>query len=231
MRAGAGPPGAAAAGGWWAHSTRLRSPCLAARLVGGPQRLCAARCLLLPAALGLVPSHCCRCVHDLPWPALPCRVPWASSVPTLNPSQGFPAAPLALTSVGQEVGVAAVAPLGSNALAASASVVAVTGVLADLGTDGSGGVYVLPGVPFLTDQQVQALAMTQARFLVISFTTDWRFSPERSREIVRALLSNKRKVTYAEIDAPHGHDAFLLDDVRYMNLVRSYFDRIKGERV
>ncbi len=76
----------------------------------------------------------------------------------------------------------------------------------------------------------QALAMTKARFLVISFTTDWRFSPERSREIVRALLSNKRKVTYAEIDAPHGHDAFLLDDARYMNLVRSYFDRIKGER-
>lgn len=76
----------------------------------------------------------------------------------------------------------------------------------------------------------QALAMTKARFLVISFTTDWRFSPERSREIVRALLSNKRKVTYAEIDAPHGHDAFLLDDARYMNLVRSYFDRIKDER-
>ena len=77
----------------------------------------------------------------------------------------------------------------------------------------------------------QALAMTCARFLVISFTTDWRFSPERSREIVRALLSNKRKVTYAEIDAPHGHDAFLLDDARYMNLVRSYFERVKQERV
>jgi len=77
----------------------------------------------------------------------------------------------------------------------------------------------------------KSLAMTTARFLVISFTTDWRFSPERSREIVHALLSNKRKVTYAEIDAPHGHDAFLLDDARYMNLVRSYFERIKEERV
>ena len=77
----------------------------------------------------------------------------------------------------------------------------------------------------------KALAMTTARFLVISFTTDWRFSPERIREIVHALLSNKRKVTYAEIDAPHGHDAFLLDDARYMNLVRSYFERIKEERV
>ena len=73
----------------------------------------------------------------------------------------------------------------------------------------------------------QALAMTKAQFLVISFTTDWRFSPERSREIVRALLSNQRNVTYAEIDAPHGHDAFLLDDARYMNLVRAYFERIR----
>lgn len=75
----------------------------------------------------------------------------------------------------------------------------------------------------------QALHMTKAQFLVISFTTDWRFSPERSREIVRALISNRRRVTYAEIDAPHGHDAFLLDDERYMNLVRSYFERIRLE--
>ncbi len=72
----------------------------------------------------------------------------------------------------------------------------------------------------------KALAMTKAQFLVISFTTDWRFSPERSHEIVKALLSNTRDVTYAEIDAPHGHDAFLLDDARYMNLVRSYFERL-----
>ena len=77
----------------------------------------------------------------------------------------------------------------------------------------------------------RALSMTKAQFLVISFTTDWRFSPERSREIVHSLVSNKRKVTYAEIDAPHGHDAFLLDDARYMNLVRSYFGRIQQERV
>jgi homoserine O-acetyltransferase len=65
--------------------------------------------------------------------------------------------------------------------------------------------------------------------LVISFTTDWRFSPERSREIVRALLDNRARVTYAEIDAPHGHDAFLLDDTRYHRLVAAYFDRIHAE--
>ena len=71
-----------------------------------------------------------------------------------------------------------------------------------------------------------ALARAQARFLLVSFTTDWRFSPRRSREIVKALLDNRRDVSYAEIDAPHGHDAFLLDDARYMNVVRSYFERI-----
>jgi homoserine O-acetyltransferase len=71
-----------------------------------------------------------------------------------------------------------------------------------------------------------ALAKTEAEFFVASFTTDWRFSPERSREIVQALVSNRRKVTYAEIDAPHGHDAFLLEDPRYMNMVRAYYQRI-----
>jgi len=74
-----------------------------------------------------------------------------------------------------------------------------------------------------------AFARTQAKFLLVSFTTDWRFSPERSREMVEALLDNQRDVSYAEIDAPHGHDAFLLDDARYMNVVRSYFARIHNE--
>lgn len=69
-----------------------------------------------------------------------------------------------------------------------------------------------------------ALAKARADFLLISFTTDWRFSPARSREIVRALLHNRRNVSYAEIDAPHGHDAFLLDDPRYMAAVRAYFE-------
>ena len=71
-----------------------------------------------------------------------------------------------------------------------------------------------------------ALKPAQADFLLVSFTTDWRFSPERSREIVRALLKNKSSVTYAEIDAPHGHDAFLLDDLRYHAVVQGYFDRV-----
>ncbi len=70
-----------------------------------------------------------------------------------------------------------------------------------------------------------ALAKAQAKFLLVSFTTDWRFSPKRSREIVKALLENRRDVSYAEIDAPHGHDAFLLDDPRYLNAVRAYFEQ------
>jgi homoserine O-acetyltransferase len=72
----------------------------------------------------------------------------------------------------------------------------------------------------------RALADTRAEFFVASFTTDWRFSPERSREIVQALVCNRRRVSYAEIDAPHGHDAFLLEDARYMNMVRAWYGRI-----
>jgi homoserine O-acetyltransferase len=72
-----------------------------------------------------------------------------------------------------------------------------------------------------------ALARATAKFLLVSFTTDWRFSPKRSREMVKALLDNKRAVSYAEINALHGHDAFLLDDPRYTSVVRSYFESIE----
>ncbi len=75
----------------------------------------------------------------------------------------------------------------------------------------------------------KALAGTKAQYLLVSFTTDWRFSPECSRAIVRSLISNGRQVTYAEIDAPHGHDAFLLDDERYHEVVRAYYERIWQE--
>jgi homoserine O-acetyltransferase len=72
-----------------------------------------------------------------------------------------------------------------------------------------------------------ALGRATAKFLLVSFTTDWRFAPQRSREIVKALLDNKRDVSYAEINAPHGHDAFLLDDPRYLSVVSSYFQSIE----
>jgi len=76
------------------------------------------------------------------------------------------------------------------------------------------------------DNLTSAMAAATARFLVVSFTSDWRFAPERSREIVKALLDNRRYVSYAEVDAPHGHDAFLLEDPRYHALVRSFFEQV-----
>ncbi len=67
------------------------------------------------------------------------------------------------------------------------------------------------------------------QFLLVSFSTDWRFAPARSREIVKALVDNRIAVSYAEIDAPHGHDAFLLEDPRYHGVMRAYFERIALE--
>jgi homoserine O-acetyltransferase len=71
-----------------------------------------------------------------------------------------------------------------------------------------------------------ALARAKAAFMVVSFKSDWRFPPSRSREIVRALLDNRRIVSYLEIDAPGGHDAFLLEDARYHNALRAYFANV-----
>jgi homoserine O-acetyltransferase len=74
-----------------------------------------------------------------------------------------------------------------------------------------------------------AFRPAQAKFQLVSFTTDWRFSPARSREIVKALVDNRIDVSYAEIEAPHGHDAFLLDDPRYHAVMRARFARIAAE--
>ncbi|MGZ5072194.1 MAG: homoserine O-succinyltransferase MetX [Usitatibacter sp.] len=75
----------------------------------------------------------------------------------------------------------------------------------------------------------RALSAARAGFFVASFKSDWRFPPQRSREIVKALVASKKAVTYAEIDAPHGHDAFLLDDLRYHSLIAAYVDNIATE--
>ena len=76
------------------------------------------------------------------------------------------------------------------------------------------------------DDLTKALSDARAAFLVVSFTSDWRFSPARSREIVKALVDNRLNVSYAQIEAPHGHDAFLMDDVHYHDLLRAYVDNI-----
>jgi homoserine O-acetyltransferase/O-succinyltransferase len=75
----------------------------------------------------------------------------------------------------------------------------------------------------------KAFAPARANFLVLSFTTDWRFSPERSRAIVKALLHNRRDVSYAEITSTHGHDSFLMQHEHYHDVMRTYMARVAGE--
>jgi homoserine O-acetyltransferase/O-succinyltransferase len=86
--------------------------------------------------------------------------------------------------------------------------------------------YVDPAVDYGGDL-TKALARAKAAFLVVSFKSDWRFTPARSREMVKALLDNRRIVSYLELDAPGGHDAFLLEDARYHAALRSYFANIE----
>jgi homoserine O-acetyltransferase/O-succinyltransferase len=90
--------------------------------------------------------------------------------------------------------------------------------------------YYDPALSFDGDL-TKALSHVKANFLVLSFTSDWRFSPERSKEIVKALLDNECTVSYAEVTAAHGHDAFLMPDTHYHAILRSYFSRIQFDKV
>ncbi len=76
------------------------------------------------------------------------------------------------------------------------------------------------------DDLSAAFRCAKANFLVLSFSSDWRFSPERSRAIVKALLDNELNVSYAEIPSRHGHDSFLMKDEHYHQLVRAYMNKI-----
>ncbi len=75
----------------------------------------------------------------------------------------------------------------------------------------------------------RAFSNVQANYLVVSFSSDWRFSPDRSREIVKALLHNKRNVSYAEVTSQHGHDSFLMQDEQYFAVMRNYLERVAVE--
>lgn len=88
--------------------------------------------------------------------------------------------------------------------------------------------YFDPGRHYDSDL-VLALRDARAKFLVVSFTSDWRFSPARSREIVKALLEAKREVSYAEIESEHGHDAFLMQDPPYHAVMNAYLSRVADE--
>ena len=86
--------------------------------------------------------------------------------------------------------------------------------------------YYDPALEFGGDLSA-ALSKVKAAFLVVSFTSDWRFSPTRSREIVKALLDNELTVSYAEVTAAHGHDAFLMPDAHYHAILHSYLQKIE----
>ncbi len=86
--------------------------------------------------------------------------------------------------------------------------------------------YYDPAMPFNNDLSL-AFKQVKASFLVVSFTSDWRFSPARSREIVKALLDNERTVSYAEVTAAHGHDAFLMPDAHYHQILRTYLNKVQ----
>jgi homoserine O-acetyltransferase len=88
--------------------------------------------------------------------------------------------------------------------------------------------YFDPARPY-GDDLAAALHQAKAKFLVASFTSDWRFSPLRSREIVQALVAADKDVAYGEIQSTHGHDAFLMLDPPYVNLMRSYLERVAAE--
>ncbi len=85
--------------------------------------------------------------------------------------------------------------------------------------------YFDPAAPYSHDLSA-ALARTEASFLVVSFTSDWRFSPARSREIVRALLDVDKNVTYSEVEASQGHDAFLMNIPAYFDVFSAYMGRV-----
>lgn len=79
------------------------------------------------------------------------------------------------------------------------------------------------------DNLPAALSGAQAKFFVVSFTSDWRFAADRSREIVKALVTANKQVSYTEVVSRHGHDAFLMTDEVYIAAMRAYLDRVAGE--
>jgi homoserine O-acetyltransferase len=76
---------------------------------------------------------------------------------------------------------------------------------------------------------VKAMAKARCEFLVLSFSTDWRFTPARSEELVNAMIAARCRVSYAEIDAPWGHDAFLIPTPRYRAAFTAYMNRVARE--
>jgi homoserine O-acetyltransferase len=86
--------------------------------------------------------------------------------------------------------------------------------------------YFDPGTEWGQGDLARALQRAEAKFLIAAFTTDWRFSPARSKEIVKALIDAQKTVSYAEIESAHGHDAFLMTDPPYVALMHAYLNLV-----
>lgn len=76
---------------------------------------------------------------------------------------------------------------------------------------------------------VGAFAKGKARFLVVSFTSDWLYPTYQSRAIVKALKKNGLEVSFCEIEAEWGHDAFLLPNTRLTSLIKGFLERVYTE--
>ena len=76
------------------------------------------------------------------------------------------------------------------------------------------------------DSLTRALQNVKAKFFVASFSTDWRFSPARSKELVKALISAHKPVQYIEVKSNHGHDAFLMENETYMRAIAAYMNNV-----
>jgi len=70
----------------------------------------------------------------------------------------------------------------------------------------------------------EAFTKTKCRFLVISFTSDWLFTPEQSKTIVNALVANGKDVSFCDIYSPYGHDAFLLEEKTLGSFISGFLD-------
>ena len=88
--------------------------------------------------------------------------------------------------------------------------------------------YFDPSVDFEGDLS-KAFENCSCKFMLMSFSTDWRFPPERSRELVNDLLKARKKLSYVEIEADAGHDAFLLPIPRYIEAFSNYLKKVHSE--
>jgi homoserine O-acetyltransferase/O-succinyltransferase len=73
----------------------------------------------------------------------------------------------------------------------------------------------------------QAFASLTARYLFVSYSSDWLFPTSQTREMVSAMLSNSKPVSFIEIDSPYGHDAFLVEEEKLTNIISGFLQGVE----